>query len=144
MTHLGYCYYWPQPMTNATPAVNRVAAKKQALVGPMRVTIEGLLGHGLETTATNANKDTTAHLRPFLPGIRVLRVNPSSSAFSWTAPFNASWLTISRRSKPSLLPSSKHDCVPQSTGPISVIPLATRLCHPNRRPQNRLGRDLGD
>ncbi|CEL62944.1 hypothetical protein RSOLAG1IB_10598 [Rhizoctonia solani AG-1 IB] len=42
-THLGYCYYWPQPMTNATPAVNRFAAKKQALVGPMRVTIEGSL-----------------------------------------------------------------------------------------------------
>ena len=59
-THLGY-YYWQQacftfnlvswriltymqqPMTNTMPAVNRVAAKKQALAGPMRITIEGKL-----------------------------------------------------------------------------------------------------
>ncbi|KAG9082956.1 hypothetical protein FRC07_014053, partial [Ceratobasidium sp. 392] len=38
-THLGY-YYWQQPMTNTMPAVNRVASRKQALAGPMRISIE--------------------------------------------------------------------------------------------------------
>ncbi|KAG8962878.1 hypothetical protein FRC03_003665, partial [Tulasnella sp. 419] len=42
-THIGY-YYWQQPMANTMPAINRVHSRKQALAGPMRITIEGNRG----------------------------------------------------------------------------------------------------
>ena len=42
-THVMY-YYWQQPMANTMPFVTKVNAKKQALPGAMRLTVEGSLG----------------------------------------------------------------------------------------------------
>ncbi|KAG8724792.1 hypothetical protein FRC09_014214 [Ceratobasidium sp. 395] len=85
-THLGY-YYWQQPMTNTMPGVNRVAAKKQALAGPMRITIEGY----------NCPPPALPPLDPYTPGkIRYIDISAGGpNTFSWTASSNASWLTLS-------------------------------------------------
>ncbi|KAG9079371.1 hypothetical protein FS749_008573, partial [Ceratobasidium sp. UAMH 11750] len=101
-THLGY-YYWQQPMTNTMPAVNRVAAKKQALAGPMRITIEGSLG---AWPGDNSNQCAQGYncpppslppLDPYTPGkTRYIDISAGGpNTFSWTASSNASWLTLS-------------------------------------------------
>ena len=42
-THVMY-YYWQQPMANTMPMVTKVNAKKQALPGAMRLSVEGSKG----------------------------------------------------------------------------------------------------
>ncbi|CAE6416313.1 unnamed protein product [Rhizoctonia solani] len=101
-THLGY-YYWQQPMTNTMPAVNRVAAKKQALAGPMRITIEGSLGAWPGDNSNqcdqgyNCPPPSLPPLDPYTPSkTRYIDVSAGGpNTFSWTASSNASWLTIS-------------------------------------------------
>jgi len=84
-THIGY-YYWQQPMMNSMPPVSRVQSRKQALPGPMRITIEGSRGAwyvllkipirgviaypytlGLVTTPHNALRDTTVPHQHYAP-----------------------------------------------------------------------------
>ncbi|CAE6427189.1 unnamed protein product [Rhizoctonia solani] len=101
-THLGY-YYWQQPMTNTMPAVNRVAAKKQALAGPMRVTIEGSLGAWPGDNSNqceqgyNCPPPSLPPLDPYVPTkTRYIDVSAGGpNPFSWAASSNASWITIS-------------------------------------------------
>ncbi|QRV78071.1 glycoside hydrolase family 115 protein [Ceratobasidium sp. AG-Ba] len=101
-THLGY-YYWQQPMTNTMPAVNRVASKKQALAGPMRITIEGSLG---AWPGDNSNQCAQGYncpppslppLDPYTPGrTRFIDISAGGpNTFSWSASSNASWLSLS-------------------------------------------------
>ncbi|QRV92865.1 glycoside hydrolase family 115 protein [Ceratobasidium sp. AG-Ba] len=101
-THLGY-YYWQQPMTNTMPAVNRVASKKQALAGPMRITIEGSLG---AWPGDNSNQCAQGYncpppslppLDPYTPGkTRYIDISAGGpNTFSWSASSNASWLSLS-------------------------------------------------
>ncbi|KAF8601248.1 hypothetical protein BDV93DRAFT_538575 [Ceratobasidium sp. AG-I] len=101
-THLGYAY-WQQPMTNTMPAVNRVSAKKQALAGPMRITIEGSLG---AWPGDNSNQCAQGYncpppslpaLDPYTPGkTRYIDISAGGpNTFSWTATTNASWLSLS-------------------------------------------------
>ncbi|KAG8788167.1 hypothetical protein FRC12_014862 [Ceratobasidium sp. 428] len=101
-THLGY-YYWQQPMTNTMPAVNRVASKKQALAGPMRISIEGSLG---AWPGDNSNQCAQGYncpppslppLDPYTPSkTRYIDISAGGpNTFSWTATSNASWLTLS-------------------------------------------------
>ncbi|KAG8693157.1 hypothetical protein FRC08_009293 [Ceratobasidium sp. 394] len=85
------------------PAVNRVAAKKQALAGPMRITIEGSLG---AWPGDNSNQCAQGYncpppslppLDPYTPGkTRYIDISAGGpNTFSWTASSNASWLTLS-------------------------------------------------
>ncbi|ELU39506.1 hypothetical protein AG1IA_06465 [Rhizoctonia solani AG-1 IA] len=92
-------------MTNTMPAVNRVAAKKQALAGPMRVTIEALVQYLSAWPGDNSNQCEQGYncpppslppLDPFTPSkTRYIDVSAGGpNTFSWTASSNASWLTI--------------------------------------------------
>ncbi|CAE6433693.1 unnamed protein product, partial [Rhizoctonia solani] len=99
-THLGY-YYWQQPMTNTMPAVNRVAVKKQALAGPMRITIEGSLGawpgdNSNQCSGGSNCPPSLPPLDPYTPSkTRYIDISAGGpNTFSWTASSNASWLTI--------------------------------------------------
>ncbi|QRW07035.1 glycoside hydrolase family 115 protein [Ceratobasidium sp. AG-Ba] len=101
-THLGY-YYWQQPMTNTMPAVNRVAAKKQALAGPMRITVEGSNG---AWPGDNSNQCSQGYncpppslpaLDPYTPGkTRYIDISAGGpNTFTWSASPSVSWVTLS-------------------------------------------------
>ncbi|CAE6342716.1 unnamed protein product [Rhizoctonia solani] len=101
-THLGY-YYWQQPMTNTMPAVNRVAAKKQALAGPMRITVEGSNG---AWPGDNSNQCSQGYncpppslppLDPYTPGkTRYIDISAGGpNTFTWSASSNVAWVTLS-------------------------------------------------
>ncbi|KAH7316383.1 hypothetical protein B0J17DRAFT_697231 [Rhizoctonia solani] len=133
-THLGY-YYWQQPMTNTMPAVNRVAAKKQALAGPMRITIEGDAWPGDNSNQCeqgyNCPPPSLPPLDPYTPAkTRYIDVSAGGpNTFSWTASSNASWLTISPSSgdvspsKPEtrLIVSADWSKLGNSTGYVAVL-----------------------
>ncbi|QRV92864.1 glycoside hydrolase family 115 protein [Ceratobasidium sp. AG-Ba] len=120
-THLGY-YYWQQPMTNTMPAVNRVAAKKQALAGPMRITVEGSNGyvtpfemiinikharlcfaklvHGQGNQCSqgyNCPPPSLPPLDPYTPGkTRYIDISAGGpNTFTWSASSSVSWVTLS-------------------------------------------------
>ncbi|KAF8751462.1 hypothetical protein RHS01_08171 [Rhizoctonia solani] len=101
-THLGY-YYWQQPMTNTMPAVNRVAAKKQALADRCESLLRGPLGDAWPGDNSNQCEQgyncpppSLPPLDPFTPSkTRYIDVSAGGpNTFSWTASSNASWLTI--------------------------------------------------
>ncbi|KAG8707770.1 hypothetical protein FRC08_000303 [Ceratobasidium sp. 394] len=85
------------------PAVNRVASKKQALAGPMRITIEGSLGAWPGDNSNqcaqgyNCPPPSVPPLDPYTPGkTRYIDISAGGpNTFSWTASSNASWLILS-------------------------------------------------
>jgi hypothetical protein len=103
-THVGY-YYWQQPMMNSMPPITRVQAKKQALAGPMRLTIEGNSG---AWPGDNPNQCAQGYNCPpptlafddYLPaGNRFFEVGAGGPAkFDFVVSSNVTWLKFDRQS----------------------------------------------
>ncbi|KAG8956849.1 hypothetical protein FRC04_000327 [Tulasnella sp. 424] len=104
-THIGY-YYWQQPMANTMPPVNRVHSRKEALPGPMRITIEG--SHGAWPGDNPYQCDQGYNCPP--PTLRTFDTyQPFKSrfidisaggpnSFSWTLTPSANWIVASKKS----------------------------------------------
>ncbi|TFK29114.1 hypothetical protein FA15DRAFT_583018 [Coprinopsis marcescibilis] len=102
-THLGY-YYWQQPMANTLvqPPLVRISPRKQALPGPMRITVENSNGawpgdnrnnckdgyNCGEATLTLDNYDTI--------GSKYISISAGGpTQFTYTVAANVSWARIS-------------------------------------------------
>ncbi|KAG8908462.1 hypothetical protein FRC00_011221, partial [Tulasnella sp. 408] len=104
-THIGY-YYWQQPMVNTMPPVNRVHSRKEALPGPMRITIEGNRGAWPGDNPYQCDQGyncppptlrTFDTYQPFASRyIDISAGGPNS--FSWTLTASANWIVASKKS----------------------------------------------
>ncbi|KAH8822674.1 hypothetical protein DL96DRAFT_1714124 [Flagelloscypha sp. PMI_526] len=100
-THLGY-YYWQQPMTNTMPSITRVQKNKQALAGPMRVTIEGSAGawpgDNEKNCALGYNCPPPTVVLDRYSSIKNAYIDVSAGgplSFSWTATSNSTMISLS-------------------------------------------------
>ncbi|KDQ08247.1 glycoside hydrolase family 115 protein [Botryobasidium botryosum FD-172 SS1] len=101
-THIGY-YYWQQPMANTMPAVNRIQARKEALAGAMRISLEGSRGAWPGdnpyqcSLGYNCGPPSLPQLDPFVPKqtryIDVAAGGPNS--FTFTVSSNVPWTKLS-------------------------------------------------
>ncbi|KAG8897350.1 hypothetical protein FRC01_011368, partial [Tulasnella sp. 417] len=104
-THIGY-YSWQQPTANTMPPVNRMQSRKEALAGPMRITIEESRGAWPGDNpyqcdqGSNCPPPTLRTFDPYQPfASRYIDISAGGpNSFSWTLTTSANWIVASKKS----------------------------------------------